>query len=70
MENYEKDRFFKKTHTLFKIEMKEVKTKSLSSPIMDLLGYTAISIILFYGGYRVINGTSTPGTFFSFIAVC
>ena len=50
MENFEKQRFFKKSNTLFKYEMKEVKTKSLSSPIMDILGYTAISIILFYGG--------------------
>jgi subfamily B ATP-binding cassette protein MsbA len=27
-----------------------------------------VSAIVFYGGYQVINGTSTPGTFFSFLA--
>ena len=26
-----------------------------------------MAVIVFYGGYQVIQGTSTPGTFFSFI---
>ncbi len=68
MEDFEKGRFFNKTLELFKIEMKEVRAHALSSPIMEFLGYIAISIIIYYGGSRVINGDSTPGTFFSFIA--
>jgi ATP-binding cassette, subfamily B, bacterial MsbA len=68
MEAYEKKRFFTKTADLFKIEMKEVRAKAMASPIMDFLGYVAISLIIFYGGFKVISGESTPGTFFSFIA--
>ncbi len=68
MESHEKKRFFKKAHHLFKMEMKEVRAKALSSPIMDFLGYIAIAVIIFYGGFKVISGESTPGTFFSFIA--
>ncbi len=68
MSSYEKERFFKKTNRLFKLEMKAVKAKSLSSPVMDFLGGIGVSLVIFYGGSRVIQGESTVGTFFSFLA--
>jgi ATP-binding cassette, subfamily B, bacterial MsbA len=68
MEDYEKQRFFEKTLQWFKYEMKAVTVKCLSSPVMALLGGIGIAVVIFYGGYEVIAGRSTPGTFFSFIA--
>jgi subfamily B ATP-binding cassette protein MsbA len=68
MESYEKKRFFEKTEHLFELEMKAVVARSLSSPIMEFLGGLGIAFIIWYGGYRVITGTSSPGTFFSFMA--
>ena len=68
MESYEKERFFDKTLKLFKLEMKAVVAKSLSSPIMEFLGGVGIAFIIWYGGYKVITGSSTAGTFFSFMA--
>ena len=68
MEGYEKKRFFEKTSELFRLEMKAVIARSLSSPIMEFLGGLGIAFIIGYGGYRVITGASTPGTFFSFMA--
>ncbi|MBF0118772.1 MAG: ABC transporter ATP-binding protein [Desulfobacterales bacterium] len=68
MEEYEKKRFFEKTKNLFRLEMKAVVAKSLSSPIMEFLAGVGIAFIIWYGGYMVIKGTSTPGTFFSFMA--
>ena len=68
MESYEKRRFFKKTRRLFKLEMKSVLVKSLSSPVMEFLGGIGIAFIIWYGGHRVITGVSTAGTFFSFMA--
>jgi subfamily B ATP-binding cassette protein MsbA len=68
MESYEKKRFFKKTLDLFKLEMKGVIARSLSSPIMEFLGGLGIAFIIWYGGYKVITGSSTAGTFFSFMA--
>ena len=47
--------------------MKDVSVKSMSSPIMEFLGGIGIAAIIWYGGYNVIRGTSTPGTFFSFL---
>jgi len=68
MESYEKKRFFEKTLRLFKIEMKAVVARSLSSPIMEFLAGLGIAFIIWYGGSKVISGTSTAGTFFSFMA--
>lgn len=68
MEAHEKKRFFEKTMDLFKLEMKTVIAKSLSSPIMEFLGGLGIAFVIWYGGYKVISGSSTPGTFFSFLA--
>lgn len=68
MESFEKQRFFNKTLDLFKLEMKAVIARSLSSPIMEFLGGLGIAFIIWYGGYKVITGSSTAGTFFSFMA--
>ena len=68
MEPYENKRFFEKTARLFKYEIKTVMVKAMSSPVMELLGGIGITLIIWYGGYKVITGTSTPGTFFSFMA--
>src|SRR5882757_3258630 len=34
---------------------------------MATLGSVAIALVIFYGGSRVIAGSTTPGVFFSFI---
>ncbi|MBF0377070.1 MAG: ATP-binding cassette domain-containing protein [Desulfamplus sp.] len=67
MESYEKERFKEKTDALFRLEMKSVVAKSLSSPIMEFLGGVGIAFIIWFGGSRVISGISTTGTFFSFL---
>jgi subfamily B ATP-binding cassette protein MsbA len=68
MEPLEKKRFHEKTFSLFQLEMKAVIARSLSSPIMEFLAGLGIAFIIWYGGYRVISGESTAGTFFSFMA--
>ena len=42
--------------------------RELSPPTMEFLGSLGMAGIIFYGGYAVIRGTSTPGAFFSFLA--
>lgn len=63
MEDYEKNRFKDKTEKLFRLEIKSVVAKSLSSPIMEFLGGVGIAFIIWFGGSRVISGASTTGTF-------
>ena len=67
-EAFEKSRFLKKTRRLFKLEMKTIKYRALTSPIMESLGGIGAALVIWYGGYKVIVGSLTPGTFFSFLA--
>ncbi|WP_300672147.1 ABC transporter transmembrane domain-containing protein [Desulfoluna sp.] len=66
-EEYEKQRFYKRSWDLFGFEMKKVKAKALSSPVTDVCGGLGIAAVVWYGGHGVINGTSTTGTFLSFL---
>lgn len=47
---------------------KAIKTDSLTSPIMEFLGGIAIAAVIWYGGFQVLNGATSTGSFFSFIA--
>ena len=46
---------------------KSIKLGALTSPIMEMLSSIAIAIIIFYGGYKVLNNTTSAGSFFTFI---
>jgi subfamily B ATP-binding cassette protein MsbA len=67
MEKYEYKRFSERAGNLFGIAMKDVQLKSINHPLMELLGGIGIALIMWYGGNQVLNGHSTPGTFFSFL---
>ncbi len=67
LQSFETTRFKEKTRELFRLEMKKVMTRALSSPVMEFLGGLGIAFVIWFGGMRVVNGTSTPGVFFSFL---
>ncbi len=67
MEEYEKQRFAQENEKFFKTVLKRVKIRAISHPIMELLGGIGVAAIIWVGGYSVIRGDSTPGTFFSFL---
>jgi subfamily B ATP-binding cassette protein MsbA len=67
-ENYEAKRFSRINYEYFRLRLKWTAARELSSPVMELLGALGIAAIIFYGGYHVIQGHSSPGTFFSFLA--
>ncbi len=68
MEDYEKKRFARDNARYLNSVLKSVKVRALSSPIMEFLGGLGIVAVIWYGGYSVIRGVSTPGNFFSFLA--
>ena len=68
MENYEKNRFKVINDKNFELCTKMVAVSALSSPIMEFLGGVVIVFTVWYGGWCVIHGKTTPGNFFSFIA--
>jgi len=67
METYEKKRFSIENERLFNIYMKIQKVRALSSPVMEMFGGVGIAAIIWIGGFQVLKGHATPGTFFSFI---
>lgn len=68
MEDYEKARFAEENMRSFDYSMKSASVNALSPPLMEFLGGIGIVAIIGYGGYSVIQGVSTPGNFFSFLA--
>lgn len=68
MEEYEAARFAVENKRLLRIALKRLKVRAMSPPVMEMIGGLAASAVIFYGGYNVIIGVSTPGTFFSFVA--
>ena len=68
MEDYEKRRFAEENDRFFSVVFKRVRIRALSRPLMELIGGVAVALIIWIGGYSVIKGETTPGTFFSFMA--
>lgn len=66
-EDYERARFTRTNQEYFRIYLKNARTESLSSPVMELLGAAAMAVILWFGGKDVIRGVWTTGDFFAFI---
>jgi len=67
MEEYEKGRFRKFAEQVFQLVYKTARIRSMASPIMETLGGVAVALVIFYGGFRVIEESMNPGAFFSFI---
>jgi subfamily B ATP-binding cassette protein MsbA len=66
-ETYERKRFQQSNADFYGVTMGSVQTEEMSSPVMELLGAIGVALVMFYGGRQVIQGVSTPGTFFSFL---
>jgi subfamily B ATP-binding cassette protein MsbA len=66
-EAHERDRFKRANRLLYNLSMRDVKVDELTSPLMEFIGALGIGAALWYGGYQVIQGETTPGTFFSFL---
>ena len=67
-EEAESDRFDRENRRLLRVALKGAMSGEASSVAMELVGALGIGLVLYYGGLQVIEGVSTPGTFFSFVA--
>ncbi len=68
MEKYESDRANHAIEFRLIPVLKSLRTGSAVSALMEALGGIAIAVVVFYGGNRVIDGETSAGAFFSFIA--
>lgn len=67
MEAYEAGRAKIITSSIRDLIIRAERVKALSSPLMETLGGVAVTIVIVYGGWRVIQGDTSAGAFFSFI---
>ncbi|HEV3174530.1 MAG TPA: ABC transporter transmembrane domain-containing protein [Stellaceae bacterium] len=67
MEAYETARADRLIESVNRLLNRAARIRSATSPLMETLGGIAVSTVILYGGYQVIEGTRTAGTFFSFI---
>ncbi len=67
MQEREIKRFLSENNMFLKFILKRLKYRAISSPTMEFIGGLAAAAIIWYGGFQVIKGHSTPGNFFSFL---
>jgi ATP-binding cassette, subfamily B, bacterial MsbA len=67
-QRHEQERFDAVNRRLLDLSLKNVRADEITEPLMEIAGAIGIMAALWYGGHRVIHGTMTPGTFFSFTA--
>jgi subfamily B ATP-binding cassette protein MsbA len=67
-EAHEQERFDRINRQLLELSLRDHRVAELSEPLMEILAALGVMAILWYGGYRVVQGEMTPGTLFSFVA--
>jgi subfamily B ATP-binding cassette protein MsbA len=66
-EESEAARFQQSNRSFLSTTMKAIQVSSLGSSHMEVIGVVGVAAIIWYGGFLVINGSMTPGEFFSFL---
>lgn len=49
-----------------RISLSFIRRSVMGSPLMEMVSGTSVALVIFIGGYRIINGTCDVGKFFSF----
>jgi subfamily B ATP-binding cassette protein MsbA len=68
LEGFERQRVKRLVGSLCDLAVHAARVEAAAQPIIDVFGGMAITAVIVYGGSRVIDGATTPGAFFSFIA--
>lgn len=66
-EAFESERARQSIRNLFKLNYRASRAQTASGPIVMLLSGVAVAAIIWFGGFKVLHGTLTPGQFFSFL---
>ena len=66
-EGYEIDRFEVENKENFRANMKNAQLMATLTPVVELVAAIGVTMILWYGGNNVINGTITAGSLIAFL---
>ena len=68
MERFENKRFMDETKSYFKLVLRTVRTRNVSSPMTEIISVTIGAIIIYYGGLLVlVDGTLNASQFLGFL---
>ena len=66
-EDYEIKRFCRQNELNFQAAMKNVQLTSLLTPSVEFLAAISVTVIVWFGGYEVVEGTITAGALVAFL---
>lgn len=66
-EDYEVDRFDVENRANFRANMKNAQLMATLTPVVELVAAIGVTMIIWYGGNNVINGTITDGSLVAFL---
>lgn len=66
-EDYEVDRFDVENRANFRANMKNAQLMATLTPVVELVAAIGVTMIIWYGGNNVINGTITVGSLVAFL---
>jgi len=67
MEPFESARFREANQRYFRVNLKTIRIQALSSPLMEILSGTGLTLLFVYAARRISAGTMTAGDFLSFL---
>ena len=67
MEGYEKRRFADENEGLFRLALRVARIRAFVTPMMEILAAFGIAGVVWYGGYSVVVGGRTQGSFLAFL---
>jgi len=67
MQAYERQRFNEENERLFRLYMKSTRIRAFTNPMLEILAACGIAGVVWYGGYSVIGGGRTQGSFLAFL---
>ena len=67
-EDFEISRMSKVIEAMFQMSKRISRLSLISSPFVESLAGIGVAAVIWYGGTKVINGSTTTGAFFSFFA--
>lgn len=67
MERFEGRRFREANDRYFRVNRKTIRIQAISSPLMEILSGTGLTLLFVYAARRIAAGTMTTGDFLSFL---
>ncbi len=66
-EDYERARFERELRSAYQTAVRRIRVRVLFGPTISLFAFGALTLLLWYGGRQVVEGTLTPGELIAFL---